>query len=213
MMNLEQALAEIEAANKENRRAMLRSADLCGSDLRYSDLRSANLSGADLRGADLSGANLRGANLSGADLCGSDLRYSDLRSANLSGADLRGANLSGADLRGANLSGANLSGANLRGAKLNWNDHHVISHLLYTHAQTIEQKLWSAWLGKETGSCHIRLFATVHKHAPDVLAWAMPLMQSWIKEGDNAPGILKNWTPESVPVVEDDSDDDSDNDE
>ena len=95
-MNANEALAEINTANKEG----------CGANLRGADLSGENLRGADLSGADLSGADLSGADLSGANLSGANLRGANLRGANLRGADLRGADLRGADLRGADLCSA-----------------------------------------------------------------------------------------------------------
>lgn len=82
-MNKTEALAEIESAQKENRRADLREADL--------------------RGVVLSGVVLSGADLRDAVLIGADLRRADLREAVLSGAFLNGALLSGADLSLADL--------------------------------------------------------------------------------------------------------------
>jgi len=111
-VNREEALAEMLAAKKEDRRA-----DLFGADLSRANLRRANLFG-----ADLSGANLSRADLSRADLFGADLSEANLSGANLSEANLSGANLSGADLSEANLFGANLRRANLRGANLSGAD-------------------------------------------------------------------------------------------
>jgi hypothetical protein len=127
-MKREDALREIETAQRGGRRANLSGASLYGANLSGANLRCANLRCACLIGASLGGANLGGANLYGACLYGANLGGANLSGANLGGANLygaclycanlSGANLIGADLRGANLSGAHLSDANLRGARL-----------------------------------------------------------------------------------------------
>jgi len=119
----DEALAEIKAANNEERRVDLIKADLSGIDLIganliEADLDGANLSKANLNRADLSGsymgeANLREANLYGAtiyeaDMCRADLYKADLREANLIGTDLIKANLREANLREADLGKAAL---------------------------------------------------------------------------------------------------------
>jgi hypothetical protein len=121
----------------ENKKHLLKGANLKDAYLKDAYLKDAYLRDADLEGANLKGADLRGANLKGADLRGANLKDAYLRDAYLEdaylrGADLRGANLKGADLRGANLKdaylkdaylkdadleGANLGGANLKGAE------------------------------------------------------------------------------------------------
>ena len=57
-MTRDEALREIEAAQREGRRASLYRADLRGADLAGANLRGANLRGADLRGACLTGTCL-----------------------------------------------------------------------------------------------------------------------------------------------------------
>jgi len=87
----EQALAEVQAAMRDERvpildRANLERTDLHSTDLSGGHLSEANLSEANLSGAYMCGAYLYKANLSGANLVGTDLRKAILIGVNLVGA-------------------------------------------------------------------------------------------------------------------------------
>ena len=148
------------------------------ADLRGADLRGADLSGAYLSVAYLSGAYLRGANLSGADLRGANLSHADLRDANLSHADLRDANLSHADLRDANLSGA----------RLNWQSHTLLGHILRVSAgPDIEKRKIAGFVLVSTDLCWKDSLAI----KDPLKNWALETLAAYVKDGDNAPAVLK----------------------
>lgn len=157
------------------------------------DIRNAYLAGADLKGADLKGAELKGADLTGADLENADLESADLEKANLTGANLRGANLEEANLRGANLKRANLTGAFLTGANLknitvNWSSHDLLAEILWRAAGgNIIREMLAAFVGRKTEWCWDRRITFDHPEKQ----WAIDELGKWVKDGDNAPELLK----------------------
>jgi len=171
----------------------------CDADALLATLRSA----IDAR-ADLSGANLCEANLSGADLSRADLYRADLYRANLSRADLSGANLSGANLSGANLSGANLSGANLceanlsgadlSRARIQWQSHSIIAEILRRAAgDDVRQRQIAGLVLISRDWCWQRFLAA--DIDPDLRTWALAELRLWVRDGDNAPEILRAAGP------------------
>jgi hypothetical protein len=171
---------------------VLRGAFLAGADLRGAGLSGADLSGCFLRGADLRGADLRGARLAHAFLAGADLREADLREADLSRADLRGTNLLGADLRGTILTGARLGDAvydwrwsaipaellrQQNGASAEG------SRLVVVMAFHDDQSPWN-WLKLLSG----------HDCGAD---WALGILADSIRDGDNAPDLLRCLTSDA----------------
>ena len=126
------------------------------------------------------------ANLRDADLVDADLTY-----ANLGGANLTYANLTGADLVDANLAHANLTGADLMGATIEWSSHTLISEILRQEAGNDVEKLkFAGWvlMGERTpGWCWDKYLSYNDPLTP----WALDVLRSYVKDGDNAPEILK----------------------
>lgn len=109
---------QAEAEATENRRRVLRVADLSGANLEGASLRRANLAEAVMDCANMRGIDLNGANLRKASLYRADLKRADLGGTNLGMSDLRYACLEKANLCRVNLNQANLLGARLAGAHL-----------------------------------------------------------------------------------------------
>jgi hypothetical protein len=203
---------EIFSFNAANVRAAVevavrRGADLSGADLGGADLGGADLRLADLRSADLGSADLRLANFGGADLSGADLRNANLRNANLRGANFGGANFGGADLRlanlrnanlrGANLSGADLRLANLSGATIAWSSHTLIAELLFCAAgadpsdlTTRRRRAFAGLVLISDDWCWETWERMVNWHAEEA-AWALSVLRPYVREGDDAPEILR----------------------
>lgn len=124
-------------------------------------------------------------------------------------ADLRGANLSGANLYGANLYGANLRGAKLRGANLygatvSWNDHALLSEIIFRASGPIlgRQALaaliahrrdwcWAVWVSDETPKGveqgEWETIVVAHRE------WALSELAKWVKDGDGAPEAVRQY--------------------
>ena len=125
---------------------------------------------------------------SGANLSGANLYCVDLSGANLSGANLSGANLSGANLYCVDLSGANLYGVDLSGAKINWNSHALIGELLRRDAgEDANRRCLAGGITISTDWCWKKMLSIDHPEKE----WAIRTLIPWIKEGDNAPSILR----------------------
>jgi uncharacterized protein YjbI with pentapeptide repeats len=166
---------------------VLRSAFLARADLRGAGLSGADLAACYLRKADLRGADLREARLVNAFLGGSDLRHADLRDAELAHADLRGAKVVGADLRGTIITGARLAGA-----ICDWRWSVIPAELLRQHpgasgrdsrlvidmAFYEDQRPWG-WL---------KLLSSYGRRAD----WALGALAEWVRDGDNAPELLRS---------------------
>ena len=143
----------------------------------------ANLDCANLDGAALEGANLTRANLDGANLTGAALDGANLDCANLAGAALEGANL-----EGANLTRAALTGANLTRAAINWQSHWLLSELLWRNADSPSREQLAAWIGRKADWCWGEWLGLDH---PD-RAWALATLTRYVRDGDNAPDILRS---------------------
>lgn len=162
-------------------------------DLRFANLRDADLQDADLREADLQDANLRDA----------DLREADLRNADLQDADLRGANLRGVSLRDANLLGANLRDANLRDADLrdcvmNWDSHELIGARIMQEAEDDYELLTlGGGIAMTNGNYCWRWW---QDNTPaNIRDKALGIMATWVRDGDAAPDILKQYASKVAP--------------
>jgi uncharacterized protein YjbI with pentapeptide repeats len=164
----------------------LRGAFLAGADLRGAGLAAADLSGCYLRRADLRGADLREARLAHAFLGGADLRGADLRESDLSRADLRGTSLVGADLRGTIL-----TGARLEDTLCDWRWGAIPAELLrQQHGPSAEGSRLVVALAfhDDPGPWSwLKLFAG-HGHVAD---WALGVLAGWVRDGDNAPDLLR----------------------
>jgi Pentapeptide repeats (8 copies) len=175
------SLADVDLAGME-----LRGAFLAGADLRGTGLADADLSGCYLRRADLRGADLRGARLAHAFLGSADLRGADLRDADLSRADLRGTSLVGADLRGTIFTGARLDGA-----VCDWRWGALPAELLRQQP------------GAPAGGSRLIVALAFHEDPgpwswlkllaglDEVAGWALGTLAGWIRDGDNAPQLLR----------------------
>jgi uncharacterized protein YjbI with pentapeptide repeats len=163
---------------------------LRGANLSGANLRKANLYGADLSKANLYGANLGMANLSGANLSGANLTEADLRKANLNGASLSGANLYGADLSGAVLSGAYLSRADLSEITVNWQSHDLIGEILLRAAERdVQRRMLAGLILVSPDWCWVD-FLSINID-PALREWALAEMRGWVRDGDDAPGVLR----------------------
>jgi hypothetical protein len=170
---------------------------LCGAFLAGADLRGAGLSGADisgcfLRGADLRGTDLRGARLAHAFLAGADLRQADLREADLSRADLRGTSLLGADLRGTILTGARLGDA-----VYDWRWSAIPAELLRqqngTSAEASRLVVDMAFHDDPSPWSWLKLLSGQGSGTD----WALGILAGSIRDGDNAPGLLRCLTSDA----------------
>jgi hypothetical protein len=191
-----QPIATVEAVDQ---RDAIQKLVADGTDLRGADLRGAGLGRANLRGAGLGRANLRGANLGGANLDGANLGGADLGGANLDGAYLGGAYLGGAYLGGANLGGANLDGANLDGATINWNSHDLIAELLRRAAGDDVEKRKVAGLILVSRDWCWGDFLLLRKEP--LFSWALDVLSAAVRDGDNAPDILRASDVASVAAL------------
>ena len=149
----------------------------------------AYLGGAYLRGAYLEGAYLRGAYLVGAYLGGAYLVGAYLGGAYLGGAYLGGAHLGGADLRGADLVGAYLRGAYLEGAKISWSSHALLSEILWRAADTEARLMLAAFVCRMTDWCWDQWAKWEHPERE----WAIAELRKWVRDGDGAPDLVRNW--------------------
>ena len=111
--------------------------------------------------------------------------------ADLRGADLEGANLEGATLWRANLEGANLRGADLEGADLNWDSHALLSEILWRAAETQQQMMLAAFVGRATDMCWDDFAAMRHP----AKKWARLELKKWYKDGDGAPDWIREEKP------------------
>ena len=151
-------------------------------------LANANLTDAYLNRADLSGADLTNADLFRAILFRADLTDADLTDANLTDANLRNANLSNADLTEALLLDADVRGADLSGVTMNWKSHALISERLFQAAgNDIARQMLAAFIGRRTDLCWDGFLAINLRDAQ----WALDTMRKWVRDGDNAPDVLK----------------------
>ena len=99
-----------------------------------------------------------------------------------------GANLSGANLYCVDLSGANLYGVDLSGAKINWNSHALIGELLRRDAgEDANRRCLAGGITISTDWCWKKMLSIDHPEKE----WAIRTLIPWIKEGDNAPSILR----------------------
>ena len=143
----------------------------------------------DLSRADLSRANLRWANLSRADLSGANLSRADLR-----WADLSGANLSGADLTGVDLTGVDLTGADLSGITVAWQSHDLLAEILRRAAgDNVARRMLAGLILISPDWCWDAFLAL--DIDPALRNWALTQLRRWIKDGDDAPEVLKQPEP------------------
>lgn len=205
----ERAVIEAPSQAQALEWAVRRGLSLRGVDLTGLDLRGAFLAGADLRGAglkdvDLAGGYLRRADLRAADLRGTRLAHSFLGSADLRLADLRDTDLSRADLRDALLTGADLRGtvltcARLEGTFCDWrwaaipaellrqepDPKGIGSGLVVALAFHDDTRPWS-WLKRIVGQ-------------GPTTEWALTALAAWVRDGDNAPELLRSLTADAIP--------------
>ena len=89
---------------------------------------------------------------------------------------------------GANLSGANLYCVDLSGAKINWNSHALIGELLRRDAgEDANRRCLAGGITISTDWCWKKMLSIDHPEKE----WAIRTLIPWIKEGDNAPSILR----------------------
>ncbi len=132
--------------------------------------------------ADFNNADLRNANLSNADLSNGDFSNANLRNANLYNANLRNANLYNANLFGATFHHVTIN----EEITVNWDSHNLISAILLSHATTVEQEMFSAYVGQKTSWCWNDWLSFVHPS----LEWALQTLTKYVKEDDDAPSCI-----------------------
>ncbi len=172
---------------------VLRGAFLAGADLRGAGLSGAELSGCYLRRADLRGSDLRGTRLAHAFLGGADLRQADLREADMSRADLRGTSLVGADLRGTILTGARLGAA-----LCDWRWGAIPAELLRQQpgpsAEGSRLVVDLAFHDDPSPWSWLKLLAG----RGDGTDWALGILAGSVRDGDNAPDLLRFLTADAM---------------
>ncbi len=171
---------------------VLRRAFLARADLRGAGVTGADLSGSYLRKADLRGADLKRTRLVQAFLGEADLRQANLREAVLSRADLRGAKIVGADLRGTILTGARLAGA-----ICDWRWSAIPAELLRQHSGTPGDEsrlvIEMAFYEDQRAWGWLKLLSAYGSLAD----WALAVLAKSVRDGDNAPELLRCLTADS----------------
>ena len=108
--------------------------------------------------------------------------------ADLRWADLQGANLQGANLQGAYLRDARLQNANLENITVNWDSHALTSEILWrASGDNIERQMLASFVERKTDWCWKHWLTFNHSEKE----WALGVLRQWVKEGDNAPEILR----------------------
>ncbi len=185
--DLEQHRLWRESGGDKGTRLNWSGCNLRHADLSHADLWHANLWHADLWHADLSHANLRHADLSHADLSQADLSQADLSHADLSHADLWHANLWHADLWHA----ADLSDAPI----INFNSHQLISEILLRAAgDNVDRRMVVGLIHISPDWCWEEFLGLTHPQRQ----WALEELAKWVKDGDNAPEILKRMAAKNT---------------
>jgi uncharacterized protein YjbI with pentapeptide repeats len=105
----------------------------------------------------------------------------------------------GTDLRGADLGGANLDGANLDGATINWNSHDLIAELLRRAAGDDVEKRKVAGLILVSRDWCWGDFLLLRKEP--LFFWALDVLSAAVRDGDNAPDILRASDVASVAAL------------
>jgi Uncharacterized low-complexity proteins len=122
------------------------------------------------------------------------IRYCNRRGWKLS--PLRDADLRDAELWGANLRCANLRDANLDNVVMCWTSHNLIAERLRQAAANDPLKrMATGYIAMSTDWCWAALINnTPHITLSDgttLLDWTLNTMAAWVRDGDNAPQILK----------------------
>jgi len=103
--------------------------------------------------------------------------------------DGKRADLSGAYLPGAYLSRANLSGAYLDACEMNWSCHTLISERLWQAANTDEQRMLAAFVGRMTDWCWEEWIDFEHP----AKMWALTQCASWQTDRHSLPEIVSDY--------------------
>ena len=182
-------------------RADFTDVDLSGSDLSATNFNGATFVRTKLVGATMSCANFYGADFTGADLQRAYLSCADMHGTNLTNAVLDCANLANVDLSGANLTGASfvnayLYTANLDDVTLNWDSHDLVVEILRRYCKGNEWKLRvsGAILMDRLDGWYDRLpwYCGPGEDGDNMLEWTLAMLELHVKDGDNAPAMLKD---------------------
>jgi len=84
---------------------------------------------------------------------------------------------------------ANLSGADLSGANLNWGSHDLLSEILVRHSGEDIDKLKVAGL---LLVCRNKCWKDFLVLNDPLNGWALDTLAEYVKDGDNAPAVLRN---------------------
>lgn len=175
------------------------SAILDGASLRCAFMDRSYMGRASFVGADLTGVYARRAVLERAVFTGADLAY-----VNFDNSCLRGANLDGVSLERTVFKDTDLSDATLQGARLNWQSHDLIAHILRSDpgCQGIQREVMVAVIAGMRDLCW-KEFANLQFSASD-REWALGVLSKWGGAPDySEPLILRSWMagePLPVPV-------------
>ncbi|TXH43922.1 MAG: hypothetical protein E6Q97_33500 [Desulfurellales bacterium] len=91
------------------------------------------------------------------------------------------------------LSGAVLRGAVLSGAEINWTSHDLVSEILRREAgDSISRQMFAGFIVLRRDLCWDS-FLSIHDDAFAAhKEWALTSLRKWVREGDNAPTVLRN---------------------
>ncbi len=116
--------------------------------------------------------------------------------ANLAGAYLAEADLAGANLAEADLAGANLARANLARATINWQSHHLVGEILRRAADEDGEKLKIAGV---VTIMHPWCWEKFLGFKDPLEGWALEVLAPLVKDGDNAPKVLRALATKEKP--------------
>lgn len=174
-----------------------RRADFTDTDMSRKDFSSVNFHKAifvrtNLAGATMSCSNFyecdfTGASLERAYLSSADLHESDFTNAVLDGANLANADMSRTILTGASFVNAYLPTCKLDGAVLNWESHDLVAEVLRRAARSdISRSIAGLFLVSREMS-----IVDIFDFVVPGMNWALNECMRWLREGDNAPAILR----------------------
>ena len=172
-------------------------ADFTNKDFRCRDFSSTNFHRAifvrtNLAGATMSCSNFYEADFTDASLERAYLSCADFHGSNFTCAVLDGANLANADFSGCDLTDASfvntyLPTCKIEGARLNWKSHDLVAEVLRRAAMSDVSKSIAGLFVM----CRETPVADIFKYLIPGMRWALKECAHWLRDGDNAPAILR----------------------
>ena len=105
--------------------------------------------------------------------------------------------LTGANLTGANLTGADLYGADLTGAIINWNSHDLLAEIARRAAgDDLRQRMTAGLILISRDWCWEKFIVVFDD---DTKNWLGSIFAPYVKDGDNAPDIVRQYAGEAQP--------------